>query len=92
MYGIDQMLKSLIVILLVGVLSYAFTDIDSQSLLLSVVLPIVVLMSIISAAIWLVLLFRMIGLDDRRGIQKVENNAPITPGDIGGMGDGGDGC
>jgi hypothetical protein len=85
------MLKSLIIIIPVGVLSYTFTDVETQSLLQSVVLPIAVLMSIISAVIWLVLLFSMIGVDENRGIQKIENNAPISPDDFGEMGGGGDG-
>jgi len=84
------MFKVLIVILAVGGTSYAFTDLESQSGLLSVVLPIIVFVSLVSFVIWLVLFIREMGIDKDEGIRKVENNAPLSPHDPGGSG-GGDG-
>ena len=80
------MFKSLIIILAIGVTSYVFTDLDGESTLVSVVLPIIVFMSLVSFAIWLVIFIRKTGLDKEESIQKVENNAPISPDDIGRIG------
>ncbi len=84
------MFKVLIVILVSGGLAYAFADLKSQSVLLSVILPIVVFVSLVSFVIWLVLFICDTGMDKNEGIQKVENNAPVSPDDLGGFG-GGDG-
>ena len=82
------MFKALVLIILAGVISYAFTDIENKSIFLSVVLPIVVLMSLISFVIWLVLVVNKSGIDRNEGMQKVENNAPISPDDNGEFGGG----
>jgi len=83
------MFKVLTGIMAVGASAYVFTDIDSQSVFPSVLLPLLVFFSIVAFAIWLVLFIQKAGLDNDEGIQKVENNAPIVPDDIGGFGDGG---
>lgn len=82
------MLKALTIIVAVGVTSYAFSDLGGESAILSIFLPIIVFVSLLSFAVWLVVFIRETGLDNREGIQKVENNAPISPDDIGGFGDG----
>jgi len=78
-------------IIVVGALAFVLTDIDSQSVFSSVLLPLLVFFSIVSFAVWLVLFIHKTGLGKGGGIQKVENSAPIAPDDIGGFGDGGDG-
>lgn len=80
------MFKAFIIIVFVGVASYAFTDLGSDSAFLSIILPVWVLVSLVSFAIWPVLLIHKTGLDKEQGIQKIENNAPITPNDYGGFG------
>jgi len=85
------MFKVLTGVIAVGALAWVFADIDSQSVFSSVLLPLLVFFAIVSFAIWLVLFIHKTGLDKDEGIQKVENNAPIAPDDIGGFGDGGDG-
>lgn len=77
--------------MLIGVTAYTFTEIESESVFLSVVLPIIVFLSLVSSMTWLAVLFHKMGVDKNQGIQKVENNAPISPGDIGGIGGNGDG-
>ena len=79
---IRQMFKTLVLIVGVGAVSYALTDIENESIFLSVALPIVVLMSLISFAIWMVLFVHKMGIDNNEGIQKVENNAPLQGSDI----------
>jgi cation transporter-like permease len=78
-------------IIVVGALAWVFTDIDSQSVFSSVLLPLLVFLSIVAFAIWLALFIHKTGLDKDEGIQNVESNAPIAPDDIGGFGDGGNG-
>jgi hypothetical protein len=71
------MFRGLLVILLVGGLSFHYAELGSASALRSVILPIAVLLSLIALALWLVLFFHRYGINQRTG-----------SGD-GGFGDGG---
>ena len=83
------MFKALAAIIAIGVVAYAVADIDGQSALFAVLLPLVMFLSIVLFAIWLVLFIHRAGLYKEKGIQKVENSAPVASDDIGGFGDGG---
>jgi hypothetical protein len=74
-----------------GLIALALSELESASVFRSVVLPLVVFLSLVCALVWLVLLFHAAGVDRQRGIQRVQNNAPVAPDDLGGTG-GGDGC
>ena len=74
------MTLSLITILTVGSVSLYFTDIESKSVLLSVLLPIVDLISLIALAFWFVWLFH------KRGVKQTFSSSSET----GGVGMGGD--
>jgi hypothetical protein len=85
------MFRTLFIICITGLAALYFTDIDGASLVHSVVLPFVVLASLIAFAVWLVLFVHRAGLEKAGGEQKVENNATITPDDLGGFGGDGNG-
>lgn len=80
------MFRALIVIILTGGTSLALTDLDSRSLFPSVVMPTVVLVSLISFAIWLVFFLNRTGLDKSGGISETQDHSPISPDDPGGLG------
>jgi len=84
------MFKALFYIVATAGMAYAFTDLKSDSAFLSIILPIVFALSFIAFALWVALFINKTGLDKQDGIQKVENNAPVSPNDLGGSG-GGDG-
>lgn len=58
------MIRALLVILALAGVSFYYTDIGGDSVLASVLLPIVLVLSLIALALWLVLLFH------RRGISQ----------------------
>ena len=76
-------MKSLIIICAVGFLSFANINGSSPNVFFSVILPIVVLLSVISLALWVVIFLYNIG----------HNQSGGTGGDSGGSGgfDGGGG-
>jgi uncharacterized membrane protein YgcG len=85
------MIKSLISILALGGLSFFYTDIESTSLLLSILLPVVVFLSLLALGFWFVALFYKLG------IKQTSNNSGdlsgsgfFGGGDSGGGGDAGD--
>jgi hypothetical protein len=84
-------LKSLIIIVTTGAVSFAFTDVKSDSAFLSLMLPVVVLLSAIALAIWVVLLVHRSGIDQHVDGRNGDIHAPIAPDDFLGPGDGGDG-
>jgi hypothetical protein len=84
------MFKALFFIVATAAAAYTFTDLESDSAFLSIVLPVVFVLSLIAFALWVALFINRNGLDKQEGIQKVENNAPVSPDDMGGFG-GGDG-
>ena len=76
------MLRALIVILLIGLPSIYYSDFESESVLASLLLPILAVLSLIGLALWAVCFFH------RRGISQT-----VKPGAGPGasFGDGGDG-
>jgi uncharacterized membrane protein YgcG len=80
------MFRGLLIILAVAVPSFYFTDISSESVLRSVLLPIVDLLVVLAFAIWLVLFLRNSGLD-RAGMSGGSGGV----GEDWGGGDGGGG-
>lgn len=80
------MLRAFIIIVITAGASYAFTDLDSSSTFLSVVLPVLLLVSVILFALWTALFMCKIGIDRDECMQKAQNDAPIAPDDFGGFG------
>ena len=58
------MVKSLLAIILLGVAAYFFSDLEADSKVVSVLLPLVVFGSLVSLCVWFVVLFH------RRGIKQ----------------------
>ena len=82
------MIRSLLIIVLIGGTSFVYTDIDSSSVFYSGVLPLLVLLALVAAALWFVLLFH------RLGVTQTTHSRGGEPGgfgdfDGGGGGDGG---
>lgn len=79
------MTKSLILIILIGVVSFVFTDLRSPSVLYSILLPVLDLLASIFLAIWFVVLFYKL---------DIKQTASSGSGDVGGFGgfDGGGDC
>jgi hypothetical protein len=82
------MIKSFLIIVLIGGASFVYTDIDSPSVFYSGVFPLLVLLALLALAVWCVLLFY------RLGIAQTANTTAGEPGgfgdfDGGGGGDGG---
>ena len=82
------MIKSLLVIITIGITSYIFTDTDSDSLLLAGLLPLLVFCSLVSLGIWLVALFHKLGIDQ---YPKPDSFDTVGFSDLDGGSDGGDG-
>jgi len=77
----------LIFILTVGGLAIYFSDLESESALHSIVLPIVVTLALITLALWLVALFHKLGVKQTYSSSS-DGSGPGIGGDIGG-GEGG---
>jgi len=79
---ISTMTKSIILIVVIGVMSFKYTDFNSSNIFFSIILPIVDFFSLVSMALWFVILFH------RRGIsQTVSSGGGDTGGIDGGGGD-----
>lgn len=81
---IRHMIKSLIAILLIGVISFYYVDIEGESAFLSVVFPVITFLSVLALGFWFVALFHKLGINQ---------SASAIGGDSGGFGgcDGGGG-
>ena len=75
------MIKGLLVIIAVGGVAFNYTDVQSESFFRAGFLPFIVFLSIVSLALWLVMLFHS------RGIKQTTNVG--DPGGFGGSGDSG---
>ena len=77
------MIRALIVILAIAGTAFYFTDIESDSVITSVLLPILLVLALIALALWLVMLFQRRGISQR--VDRVGNSV-----DTFGDGPGGD--
>ena len=81
------MIKSILLIIALGVASFTFTDIRSSSVLYSIILPFFVFISLVALGFWFVALFHKVGINQ---------TSSTSGGDVGGIGEfdgsgGGDG-
>ena len=76
-------MKNILLITIIGTTSFIYTDIESQNILFSVILPLLVFLSLVAIAIWFVMFFH------RQGISQTFDS---TGGDSGGFDGGGDDC
>ena len=70
--GLSQkgMIKSLFIIIVTGVISFIYTDIQSSSVLYADILPLIVFIALVAFAVWFVVLFHNCGgnqIDGTRG-------------------------
>ena len=79
------MIKSLFIILTLGGVSIYYSDLDSDSLLSSTLLPLTVVASLVALTLWLVVLFHRRGID-----QSASPGGDGGNGFFCGDGDGGD--
>ncbi len=81
------MIKALSIILLIGTASIYSSDFDSESVISSILLPIVSVLSLIALALWMVTYFHKKGINQT---SKPEIGSGIDfPNDGSGGGDGG---
>lgn len=78
------MIKSLLIIISLGVPSFIYTDIQSSSVFDSIMLPLIVFIALVSLAFWFVVLFHKLGIN-----QTVDSSSGGSSGFDGGGGDGG---
>jgi hypothetical protein len=71
------MIRSLLIIVLIGGTSLVYTDIDSPSVFYSRVLPPTLLLALMAPAVWFVLLFH------RLGVTQIANSSGGEPGGFG---------
>ena len=62
MYGIQFLQLTNILNLIVGAVSFYFTDVESESALYSVMLPVIDVIALTSLAVWFVALFHKLGI------------------------------
>ena len=79
------MWKSLLVILLVGFSSAWFTDLSSESVFLSVFLPLIDALALLALVVWIVLFLQARGANLHRPYDSSGGDSPFD-----GSGDGGD--
>ena len=82
------MIKSLIIIISVGSLSFFYTDIENSSPLFSVILPIVDFFALTALGFWLVALFSKAGINQNTGSRIGDGSGIFGGGDSGGDGGG----
>lgn len=56
------MIKSLVIIVVIGVTSFIYTDMQSPSVFYSGVFPFIVFFSLIALGVWFVMLFHKLGI------------------------------
>lgn len=81
------MIKSLLIIIALGVPSFMYTDIQSSSAFYSIILPLTVFVTLVSLAFWFVALFHKLGIDQTAGSSSGDSSG--FGGFDGGGGDGG---
>lgn len=80
------MIKSIVVILITGVTSFIYTDLDNENTFFSLFLPFVVFLSLVALALWFVALFHKLRIP-----QTAESHNYDSAGEFGGFeGGGGD--
>ena len=80
------MIKALLIILLAGAVSIYNSDLDSESVFPSVLLPVVSVLSLIALALWMVACFHRKGIEQT--IKPESGSGVDFPGDGSGAGDG----
>ena len=83
------MIRGLIFILLIGGISFFFTDLESESALRSVVLPLIDFLALVALMWWFVALFNKLGVKQTSDIGGGDVN--IHLGGMDGSDGGGDG-
>lgn len=78
------MIKSLITIISIGIASFTYTNIESNSVFLSIALPISFFISLVALAVWFVMLFH------KNDIPQITDSRGSDPGGLGDF-DGGSG-
>jgi len=78
-----KMIKSLVIIITIGITAFFHTDLEAESLMYSRILPVIVLFSLFSLGFWFVALFHKHGIN-----QSTDSNGSDSGG-LGGF-DGGD--
>jgi uncharacterized membrane protein YgcG len=79
------MIKSLIIIIIIGITSFSYTNIESNSVFLSVALPILFFISLVALAIWFVAFF------NKNNISQTTDSRGSDSGGLGGFDGGGNG-
>jgi hypothetical protein len=82
------MIKSLLTIIVVGGISFYYTDIESPSLLLSIFLPIINFLALLTLGFWFVTLFHKIGINQTSSSGGGDGTGFFGGGDGGGDGGG----
>ncbi len=77
-------MKSILLIIIIGTTSFIYTDIESENILFSVLLPLIDFISLVAVAIWFVIFFHRQGIS-----QTFDSNGG---GDSGGFDGGGGDC
>jgi len=73
------MIKSLIFILIIGLTAFSYTDLAANSMLNSLILPIVILLSLFALGFWFVALFH------KYGINQTSNSNGTDSSGVGGF-------
>ena len=81
------MIKSLFIIIALGVPSFIYTDIQSSSAFYSIMLPLIVFSTLVSLAFWFVTLFHKLGVNQTTSSSSGDSSG--FGGFDGGGGDGG---
>ena len=81
------MIKSLILISIVGATSFTYTDLESDSAFFSIFLPFVDFCSLVALALWFVTLFHKKGITQSTGPYNGESGTGVDIGDSDGGGD-----
>ncbi|MES9831725.1 MAG: hypothetical protein ABW157_02225 [Candidatus Thiodiazotropha sp. LLP2] len=82
------MIKSLIIIFVVGSISFYYTNIESSSAFVSVVLPIVDFFAMVALGLWFITLFHKIGINQTSNSSDGGSTGFFGGGDGGGDGGG----
>lgn len=81
------MIKSIILICIIGATSFTYTDLESESAFFSMFLPFIDFLSLVAIALWFVALFHKKGIT-----QTTESHKGDSGGGFGGFDGGGGDC
>lgn len=80
------MIKTILLIITIGVTSFIYTDIESSNAFFSMVLPFIDFVALVSLALWFVMLFH------KKGITQTSGSDGGDSSGIGGFDGGGGDC